>query len=552
MTTDAPRASAWLQALGAPDAMDRLGLAVIYGDPALIEERRHRLGVVLSRYLDAFGDEPVRIFRAPGRINLRGMHVDTHGGWLNLMTHQREVIVVAGPSSDGITHVVNTDTAFQALTISGDELPDLGARQWPEFIVCPEVKERITAAPGHWRNYIEGAWLRARQAAPERVVGGLRLVVDSNLPQGAALSSSAALCIALLHAWFGWNGIHLDNDALILAAQDAEWYTGSRCGTCDQAAIVLGRPGAVIHTSLYPKAFSTAEARAIALPDNLRVLVINSYTHRSISGAEKIAYTLNRFAYSMAMEIFQQALRNAGYPHETVAACGRLSNITPEALGGQGALYAVLRQIPESISLAELRNRYLLPDLDREFQRYFGDVPPTLQPQEIGLRGPLLFGIAESARARRFAAALESGDYRRAGQLMTIGHDGDRRVDEAGNTVRQRADDTWLQECASSGLPIEECPGVYGASSPALDYLVDAALAHGALGASLTGAGIAGTVLALCNVEDAAPIAGGIRTSMAGEPYRRIARLQTPLDASQLAQATVGNLACMGAGEIAR
>ncbi len=550
MTTDAPRASAWLAALGAPDAADRHGLNAIYGDAALIEERLHRLCSVLNRYRDAYGDDPVRIFRAPGRINLRGMHVDTHGGWLNLMTHQREVIVVAGLSPDGSTHVANTDVAFQALAIPSEELPQVGGWTWAEFIVSPEVSERIATAPGHWRNYIEGAWLRARHAAPERKIGGLRLVVDSNLPQGAALSSSAALCIALLHAWFGWNGIHLDHETLILAAQDAEWYTGSRCGTCDQAAIVLGRPGAIIHASLYPKDFGTAGARAIALPEELRVLVINSFTKRSISGAEKIAYTLNRFAYSMAMEIFQQALRNAGHPDETVAACGRLSNITPDALGGHAALYAVLRQIPERASLAELRTRYALPNLDREYQRYFGDVPPAMQPQEIGLRGPLLFGIAESERARHFAAALESGDYVRAGQLMTIGHDGDRRVDRAGNAIHQRSDDAWLHECAISGRPIEDCPGVYGASSPALDQLVDVALEHGALGASLTGAGIAGTVLALCNAADAASIADGLRSCMAGETYRRIAGLQHLLDPHQIADDTVRNLACMGAGEI--
>ncbi len=552
MTIDVLRASAWLAALGAPDAAHRLGLDAIYGDAALIEERLHRLHSVLRRYLDAFGDDPVRIFRAPGRINLRGMHVDTHGGWLNLMTHQREVIVAAGPSPDGLTQVVNTSDAYAPLNIGLDALPALEGRDWPAFIASADVNERIAAAPGHWRNYIEGAWLRSRHAAPESEIGGLRLVVDSNLPQGAALSSSAALCIALLHAWFGWNGIHLHNDALILAAQDAEWYTGSRCGTCDQAAIVLGRPGAIIHASLYPKDFSTAGARAIALPENIRVLVINSFTRRSISGAEKIAYTLNRFAYSMAMEILQQALRNAGHPDETVAACGRLSNINPEALGGHAALYAVLRQIPEYISLVELRRRFVLPDLDREYQRYFGDVPIAAQPREIGLRGPLLFGIAESERARHFAAALESGDYGRAGQLMTIGHNGDRRVDRAGNAIQQRSDDAWLHECANSARPIEECPGVYGASSPALDQLVDVAIEHGALGASLTGAGIAGTVLALCNVADAANIADGVRTCMTGDAYGRIAGLQHPLDPHQLTDATVSNLACMGAGEVGR
>jgi galactokinase len=480
------------------------------------------------------------------------MHVDTHGGWLNLMTHQREVIVVTGASPDGATHVVNTDAAFDTLAMPAKELPEVGGRSWAEFIASSDVKSRIASAPGHWRTYIEGAWQRVRYALPDYDVAGLRIVVDSNLPQGAALSSSAALCIALLQAWFGWNKLETSNDALILAAQDAEWYTGSRCGTCDQAAIVLGRPKAIIHVALDPKAFSTASARAITLPDALRVLVINSFTKRSISGAEKIAYTLNRFAYSMAMEIFQHALREAGCGEDTINACGRLSNITPEALGGNAALYTVLKQVPAHLSLEELSRRYALPDLDREYARYFGDIEAKHQPQVIGLRGPLLFGIAESERARHFAIAIESGDFARAGQLMTLGHEGDRRVDRDGRPVVQRAADAWLDQCATEGIPIEECPGVYGASSPALDFLVDAALGHGALGASLTGAGIAGTVLALCRAEDAARIAASVREDMGGRDYQRVARLQAPISLEQREWAVVVNRACLHAGEMFR
>ena len=550
MTSNAPRASAWLAALCAPDTAGRLGFDDIYGNPILIEERRQRYISAIRRYLESLGDEPVRLFRAPGRINLRGMHVDTHGGWLNLMTHQREVIVVAGLSHDANTRVVNTNAAFEPLTIVMDDLPAPARRDWPAFITSHEVQARAAAAPGYWRNYIEGAWLRARHTFPARGPGGLRMVVDSNLPQGAALSSSAALCIALLHAWLGWGGLALDNDALILAAQDAEWYTGSRCGTCDQAAIVLGRPGAIIHATLYPKAFTTAGARAISMPAELRVLVINSFTTRSISGAEKIAYTLNRFAYSMAMKIFQQALRGAGYAESTTAACGRLSNITPASLGGSAALYEVLMQVPERLGLQELRERYRLPDLDREYTRYFGDIRHDRQPRDIGLRGPLLFGIAESERARHFAIALECGDHARAGELMTIGHGGDRCLDRDGLPVLQRADSAWLDECSARGIPIENCPGCYGASSPALDALVDAALDQGALGASLTGAGIAGTVLALCRTGDAVRIAAGVRGRMAERHYQRAARLAAPLSPSQITDAVVENCACAGAGEV--
>ena len=150
----------------------------------------------------------MRVFRAPGRINLRGMHVDTRGGWLNLMTHQREVLVVSGASPDGAVSVANTNPAYGPLRVSLAELPqpEPGA-PWGDFIGSGLVCARHAAAPGHWRNYIEGAWLRARFAFPG--AGGLRLVVDSTLPEGAALSSSAALCIALLQSWAGWYGAPL-------------------------------------------------------------------------------------------------------------------------------------------------------------------------------------------------------------------------------------------------------------------------------------------------------------------------------------------------------
>jgi len=543
---------AWLAAASGEDGPARLGLADLYGnDRPLCRVRCARLRNALAAYRERFGNGPVRAFRAPGRINLRGMHVDTHGGYLNLMTHQREVLAVAGLGAPGVAQVLNTDGAFAPLTVARERLPRRGANEsWGDFIARGDVRDHVQRHAGSWQNYVEGAWLRAELALGAETAGGLNLVVDSDLPRGAALSSSAALCVALLQAWFGCYGGRPDDDGLILAAQDAEWYTGSRCGTCDQAAIVLGRPGNLIHGALFPKAFSTAGMSALAFPEDLRVLVINSYTRRSISGDDRVAYTRNRFAYSMAMAILQQTLRAMGHPEALVAHCDRLSHLNAETLGGDAALYSVLQQIPESLDLETLRVRYDLPDLDGEYARYFGDVAHDLRPAAIGLRGALLYGIAESERARAFPHALARGDYAAAGQLMTWGHDGDRRIDAEGRAVEHPVDDGYLARLTAEKVPIVQCPGAYGASSPALDRLVDCALAHGALGASLTGAGIAGTVLALCHSGDAPRIADGIREFMAGDDYRHTAGLAEPLSTAMLDAAAVANHAVSGAGEI--
>lgn len=93
-------AESFLQRLQAPDGPMPAALEAVYGPSSAIQaERRALLIEVLEAFLKRFGNKPLRLFRCPGRINLRGMHVDTHGGYLNLMTHQREVVAAVTPAS---------------------------------------------------------------------------------------------------------------------------------------------------------------------------------------------------------------------------------------------------------------------------------------------------------------------------------------------------------------------------------------------------------------------------------------------------------------------
>lgn len=546
-----PTVTEWLEVLSASDGRERLGFARHYGAPSdLWEERATRMGRVLEAYRDRFGDVPVHVVRSPGRINLRGMHVDTHGGYLNLMTHQREVLLVVGMGEARRCEVANTNSDFEALSLDWDDMPHRADDEdWSEFLERPDVQQHVATRAGCWSTYITGSWLRASMALGVTSACGLHMVVDSNLPRGAALSSSAALCLALLQGWCAWHGTALSDDEKILAAQDAEWFTGSRCGTCDQAAIVLGTPGHLSHGALYPKAFRSADLVPVAFPEDLRILVINSYTRRSISGAEKVAYTRNRFAYSMAIAIVQQTLAEMGYAEADVRHCDRLSHITGAYLGGDAQVLRILKEIPVSFDLATMRARYSLPEFDAEYTRYFTDVAEEERPKEILLRGPLLFGIAESERAQHFARALQAGEYEFAGQLMNWGHNGDRRIDSTGAPFSLNPDDTYLAQHIGEATPLHALPGAYGASSPALDVLVDCARAHGALGASLTGAGIAGTVLALCHAQMAPAIATGVRSYMAGAEYQRVAGLLEPLTDMELEAAVVTNIAVAGVQE---
>jgi len=403
--------SHWLAALVHPERLESFRAA--YGEKAgLITERAALVRQTLTAFHKRFGDLPVRVFRAPGRINLRGMHVDTHGGYLNLMTHQREVVLVTALSEDGQNILANVDPAHAETAFRLDaEIGHAGGSSWFEFISHPNIRRRVDArrnAPGHvWANYGIGAALRVRHAFPECRLPALKILVNSDLPSGAALSSSAALSIGALLAYAGHADCPRSLEHCIRAEQDVEWYAGARVGMSDQAAILLGRPGQVLHLALFAEDFSLDNARYHPFPHDLALLVIHSHTKRNLSGAQRVQYSLNRFAYSVALPVLRAEMLRAGWDAETVTSLDRLSRLTPDALGGPARIYELLLNIPEAIGLDALRKRYALPDLDEAYARYFDGLPPEERPRQIPLRGPLLFGIAESERARLFPELLQ-------------------------------------------------------------------------------------------------------------------------------------------------
>ncbi|HOZ46746.1 MAG TPA: galactokinase family protein [Candidatus Hydrogenedentes bacterium] len=543
-------ARTWADFLGRARALE--SFHAIYGtDSDVLDRRLELLRRVIGRFVERFGDRPIRLFRSPGRINLRGMHVDTHGGYLNLMTHQREAVVAVADHAAEHFEFANVDPSFGDATFSIHPLSERRAfgRTWLDFIADPAVRSHVEAHRGAWGHYVCGAMLRARFARPACPLPGLVGVLGSDIPRGAALSSSSAICVALVLAATACAGRPLEGDALITAARDAEWFTGSRCGLGDQAAMVLPKRGELVNVAFRPEAFDTAAARPMAFPDSARVLVIDSGTTRSLSGAALVEYTRNRFAYSLALSILRQEAARDGLAPEVVAQLNSLARVSPHELGAD-RIYAWLRRVPESLGLDELRRRYDLPDLDEAYGRYFGTVDPARRPTSIHLRGPLLFGIAESERARTFGEAVASGDLDRAGALMTTGHDGDRRIGRDGTAFACDVSDAAIEALAAAATPIEQCPGAYGASSPVLDALVDAALSAGALGASLTGAGIAGAVLALCRAEDAPRVAEGVRACLASTAYAALTGRNAHPERRETHDAVVTNEATASACEL--
>ena len=85
--------SGWLKALE-ESPVDRM--RNVYGSvpTEVLSERKSRVYESIKAYLEHFGNENVAVVRCPGRVNLRGMHIDSHGGACNGLALDREIILV--------------------------------------------------------------------------------------------------------------------------------------------------------------------------------------------------------------------------------------------------------------------------------------------------------------------------------------------------------------------------------------------------------------------------------------------------------------------------
>ncbi|MEQ8858931.1 MAG: galactokinase [Pseudomonadales bacterium] len=212
------------------------------------------------RFADA--SKPVLAF-APGRVNLIGDHIDYCGGSVLPMPIQFGTWVAAAPS------------ARARIRAESDRQPavtfDRAATEHP---------------PGHWGRFVSGA-LAVLASENASLPDGFDLFVAGNIP-GSGLSSSASLSVALLLALGALGGCRLDGLDLALAAQRIEHqHVGVACGLMDQAAVVLGRPGAALRFDC-----ATRHARSIPMPGAaLSIVVADSGVPRSLAAS---AYNARR------------------------------------------------------------------------------------------------------------------------------------------------------------------------------------------------------------------------------------------------------------------
>jgi len=210
----------------------------------------------------SFQGAPDMLVQAPGRVNLIGEHTDYNDGFVLPCAIDFHTLVAARARSDRVVRVVALDYADQ----------------FDEFSLDTPI---VPSEDAPWANYVRGVvqMLLAHGVA----LGGADLALVGNVPQGAGLSSSASLEVAVGQAFKGLYRLNgLSPTDLALIAQRAEnQFVGCNCGIMDQLISARGQQG---HALLID--CRSLHTQAVPMPQDMAVMIIHSRVRRGLVESE--------------------------------------------------------------------------------------------------------------------------------------------------------------------------------------------------------------------------------------------------------------------------
>jgi galactokinase len=286
----------------------------------------------------AFGAAPTVHVQAPGRVNLIGEHTDYNDGLVLPCAIGYGTVIVARPRADRLVRVAAADY---------DHAID-------EFALDAPIARLDQPM---WANYVRGVLNELlRRGLPVR---GMDLAIAGDVPQGAGLSSSASLSVAVCRLFAtlpGFEALSPVDMALIAQASEND-FVGCKCGNMDQISSACGVDG---HALLID--CRSLEVRPVPIPPGAAIMIFNSQVRRGLVDSE---YNTRRRQCEQADAHFGvAALRDL----DLSTLCARGAELDP----------VVLR-----------RARHV---------------------------------VTEIARVRSAAAALAAGDLARMGELMEASH----------------------------------------------------------------------------------------------------------------------------------
>lgn len=239
---------------------------------------------VTRSFSTIFGYTPTHFIQAPGRVNLIGEHTDYNDGFVLPCAIDYQMVVAAAKREDNIIRVIAVDYH--------DEIDEFDLNMPIEFL--PNKM---------WANYVRGVIHFLQQ--DNYSFNGMDIAISGNVPQGAGLSSSAALEVAIGQTIKTLYQIPISQKEIALNGQKAEnQFVGCNCGIMDQLISACGEENRALLIDC-----RSLETTAVKMPENMVVMIVNTNKKRGLVDSE---YNTRRQQCEEAAHILNvKALRDA-------------------------------------------------------------------------------------------------------------------------------------------------------------------------------------------------------------------------------------------------
>ena len=275
-------------------------------------------------FRDRYARDPEGSWQSPGRINLIGEHTDYNEGFVLPFAIDRRLQVAAARHAERYVRVASL------------QQPQVDEMQ---------VARLVPGDSAGWARYVFGVLWSFERAGVR--VPGVDLVVDSAIPLGAGLSSSAALLAAVAVAMNDLCGFGFDIEQLAAICHRAESeFVGVPVGRMDQTAVLGCREG---HALLLD--CRSGEARQIPL-DIGPVLVVDTRVRHDNAGG---AYAARRLACERAASILGlDSLRDATLDVIEASLDGELLRVARHVVTENARVIEAVRRLESGLAIGEL------------------------------------------------------------------------------------------------------------------------------------------------------------------------------------------------------
>ena len=325
-----------------------------------------------------FGPGEIIVTRAPGRLDVMGGIADYSGSRMLELPIREACRVALQRDRERRVRIVSAGHAdFEIALDDLDEMDEAAARDF--FGRNPERQ---------WAAYAAGAFVVLRCARRTRFAEGARILVDSDVPEGKGVSSSAALEVSGMQAIAAAAAIYLAPREMAILCQRVEnEVAGAPCGVMDQMSVIFGEPNRLFDLLCRP-----AEVLGfVDVPRDVGFFGIDSGVRHAVSGSD---YTSVRVGAFMGRRIL-------GWDRH-------LAEISPADFERHFAA-----RLPERIGGAEFLERF----------GETGDAATRVDPsREYAVRVPTAHPIYEHHRVSEFARLLPSAAPADLGALMYQSH----------------------------------------------------------------------------------------------------------------------------------